>query len=253
MNLCTDQLAIAARRAGAARLGEPRRPRPARLGARGGRRAAYPTNRAQAEEIFLLAPTSCSPAPTTTPRRSRCWSARPRVERFPLETSIEDIRANLRRMGALLGAEAAAEAMVAEMDAALGGGAGAGGGRPRAALQYSNSYTSGGGHARPCGARGGGPRNLAAELGITGMARLPLETLILARPDLIVTGQDYPRPRSRRRCCAIPRRAGSRHAGGVAVPRRALDLRHAADRRGGGAAPRRRGLELRWQLYLKNG
>jgi iron complex transport system substrate-binding protein len=156
----------------------------------------YPTNRAQAEEIFLLAPdlvlAGATDDPATLAMLERLGL---RVERFPLETSIEDIRINLRRMGALLAAEAEAEALVAGMDAALAAVAPPPGpGRPRAVLQYANSYTSGTGGLAHAALEAAGLANVAAELGITGMARLPLETLILARPDLIVTGQDYPAP-----------------------------------------------------------
>ena len=41
------------------------------------------------------------------------------VETFPIETGFADIRANMTRMGALLGREARAAELVAAMDAAL--------------------------------------------------------------------------------------------------------------------------------------
>jgi iron complex transport system substrate-binding protein len=160
--------------------------------------AAHPSNRAQAEEVFLLAPDLVLAGewddPATLALLARLGL---RVERFAIETSFADIRANLRRMGALLGAGARAEALVAEMDATLEAAAAPpspAGEHPLAALHYANSYTSGAGSLAHAVLEAAGFANLAAERGIAGMARLPLETLVLAAPDLIVTGQDYPAP-----------------------------------------------------------
>ncbi len=106
-----------------------------------------------------------------------------RVETFPIETSFADVRANVTRMGALLGREARAAALVAAMDRDLASPPPAGP-APRAALFYANAYTSGAGTLAHEILTTAGFRNIAAERGVTGLARLPLEVLVLEAPDL---------------------------------------------------------------------
>jgi iron complex transport system substrate-binding protein len=115
------------------------------------------------------------------------------VETFPIETGFDDIRANVARMGALLGNPDGAAALIAGMDAALAGPPG-GGPRRRAALYYANGYTSGSDTLADAILDAAGLDNVAAERGLAGLAALPLELLVTAAPDLVVTGQDYPSP-----------------------------------------------------------
>jgi iron complex transport system substrate-binding protein len=114
-----------------------------------------------------------------------------RVETFGIDASFADIRASVTRMGALLGAEERAAALLAEMDAELARPVPPGP-RPRAALYYSNGFTSGTGTLEHEVLAAAGYANVAAELGLQGLGHLPLERLVLAAPDLLVTGQDYP-------------------------------------------------------------
>jgi iron complex transport system substrate-binding protein len=217
MNLCTDQLAILLAAPGQLVSVSHVAHDPV-SSALAREAAAYPANRAQAEEIFLLGPDLVLAGAYDNPATlAMLETLGLRVERFPVEATFDDIRANMRRMGALLGAEAAAEAMVAEMDAALDAAPATGGDRPLAALQYSNSYTSGAGTLADAVLAAAGLANLAAEEGITGMARLPLETLVLARPDLIVTGQDYAAPALAQEVLRHPAARGLARAGRVAV------------------------------------
>jgi iron complex transport system substrate-binding protein len=57
------------------------------------------------------------------------------------------------------------------------------------ATYYANSYTSGSGTLVDAAIRASGLTNVAAALGLSGTARLPLETLIMARPELLVAGE----------------------------------------------------------------
>jgi iron complex transport system substrate-binding protein len=61
-------------------------------------------------------------------------------------------------------------------------------------LHYPNGFTSGEGSLAHAILEAAGLANLAAEAGVRGMARLSLETLMLAAPELIVTGEGYGAP-----------------------------------------------------------
>ncbi len=155
---------------------------------------AYPANRASAEQIYLMRPDLVlagewdSPATVDMLRRLGL-----RVERFAIEQSFEDVRENMRRMGALLGRPERAAALIAQMDADLAAAAPKGEG-PAAILHYSASWTSGAGTLADEILSAAGYRNRAAELGLTGMAPLSLERLVLARPDVLIGGSTYAAP-----------------------------------------------------------
>jgi iron complex transport system substrate-binding protein len=155
---------------------------------------AYPANRASAEQIYLMRPDLVlagewdSPATVEMLRRLGL-----RVERFAIEQSFEDVRENMRRMGALLGEAERAEALITEMDAALVAAAPEDD-APAAILHYSASWTSGAGTLADEILTAAGYRNRAAELGLTGMAPLSLERLVLARPDVLIGGSTYAAP-----------------------------------------------------------
>ncbi|WP_107990216.1 ABC transporter substrate-binding protein [Breoghania corrubedonensis] len=157
--------------------------------------AAYPLNHGQAEEVFLMRPDLVL-AGTYTRRATVALLKRLgfQVEQFPPATSFDDVRANLRRMGTLLARPERAEALVADLDAGLDQARATRSGR-RVALSFSNSYTSGVGTLSQAVLDAAGLDNIAGELGIEGTERLPLETLIMADPDLIVSGErDYGAP-----------------------------------------------------------
>jgi iron complex transport system substrate-binding protein len=157
--------------------------------------AAIPVNHAGAEQIFLTRPdlvlAGAYDAPATVAMLRRLGV---RVEQFPLETSFADIRVHLRRIGALLGRQARAEALVARFDAALAAAAAPEDAHPRAVLFYAGSYTSGAGTLADAVVAAAGFENVAATLGYRGLTHLPLEMLVMARPDLIVAGRDYAAP-----------------------------------------------------------
>jgi len=193
MNLCTDQLAMMLtgpdQLVAVSRIA--RDPVSSALWAEA---ETWPVHGGGAEEIHLLEPDivlagAYDPAATVALLRRLGL----RVEVFGIERSFDDIRANVRRMGALLGTEARAEALIGEMDGRLEAPPAAEP-RPRAALFYSNGYTSGAGTLANEILSAAGYANVAVEHGIEGMAKLPLETLVMDAPDLLVTGQDYAAP-----------------------------------------------------------
>lgn len=191
MNVCTDQLAMLLARPGQI-VSVSYLARDPGTSVLAEEAAAIPVNHGLAEEIFLLSPDLVL-AGTYTTRTTVSLLRRLHapVEEFPPESTMEDIRQNLLRMGRLLGSEERARELVAEFDADVAAAAPPPGGRrPVAAPLHANSMTSGRGTlvAEVLGAAG--YDNLGSRLGLEGTVRLPLELLVLGRPDLIVRGDD---------------------------------------------------------------
>jgi iron complex transport system substrate-binding protein len=153
--------------------------------------AAYPANRARAEEVFLLDPDLVlagiwSEAETVAILRRLGIH----VETFPPATTVEEMRAQIARMGALLGREDAADALITGFDADL---AALRRDAPdtTAVVYFANGFAGSDSSLSGEALRAAGIRNLAAEAGYGGR-RLPLELLVLMEPDLIVAGTRYP-------------------------------------------------------------
>lgn len=196
LNLCTDQLAML--------VGDPDQiaalsplARDPRLSAMAEAAEAFPSVDESAERVFLKAPDLVL-AGTFGARETVALLRRLgfTVETFAPAASLADVRAQLLRMGELLGRPDTAAALLADFDARLAalppirGGAQA----PRSVLYESNGITSGTGTLADDIMRAAGLSNLAAEQGIAGLARLPLEVLVASRPELIVTGRGYDHP-----------------------------------------------------------
>lgn len=191
-NLCTDQLAMLI--AGPGQLVSvshlARDPVSSAMAAEA---EGFAVNHGTAEEIFLLAPDLVLAGEYLRPdTRLTLERLGLRVETFRVDASFDDVRANILRMGVLLGRGARAAELVAGLDAALAPPPP--GPRPTAALFYANAYTSGAGTLAHEILTRAGLDNLAARQGVSGLARLPLEILALEAPDLLVIGQDYATP-----------------------------------------------------------
>lgn len=189
MNLCTDQMAMLM--AGPGQLLSvsdlARDPEGSVLAKEA---AAYVVNHGQAEEIFMMRPDLVL-AGTYTSQASVAMLRRLgfRVETFGPANSFEEIREQLRRMGRLLGREAHAETLVEELDRRLDAAVPKKDAwRPLAALYYVQGYTSGEGTLASDAVAHAGLENLGSRLGLRGMARLPLEVLVMAAPDAVVDG-----------------------------------------------------------------
>lgn len=195
MNVCTDQLAMLI--AGEGQLysvsylaGDKTS---SVLADQAGR---YVVNHGLAEEIFLMQPDLVI-AGTFTTRTTVSLLRRLgfRVEEFAPSNSFEDIRQDILRMGALLDRQAKADELLAELDTGLAELAKQEPTGKTVALYYANSYTSGSGTLVDAIVAASGLTNLADTLGMTGTVKLPLESLIMAQPDLIVGGSgDYDGP-----------------------------------------------------------
>lgn len=192
MNLCTDQLAMMLARPGQLTAISDIASDPV-SSAMSEEAATYPAHHNSAEEIFLLQPDlvlagAYSPSATLDMLRRLGL----RVEVFPIGSDFDDVRASVRRMGMLLGTQAHAEALIARMDAEIDTPEAAS--RPRAAIYYSNGFTSGAESLADAVLAAAGYDNIAVEKGYRGLSRLPLETLVLSAPELLVTGQEYESP-----------------------------------------------------------
>jgi iron complex transport system substrate-binding protein len=187
MNLCTDQLALYLAAPGQlVSVSYLSHDEKASVMAADARR--LPVNHGLAEEVFLLHPDLVL-AGTFTSRASIEMLVRLgfRVERFEPESSLDDIRSNILRMGRLLGREAEARRLAASFDAEIASLRGKRGSRaPLGAAYYANGLTSGTGTLVNEIITTAGWRNLAAELGIEGMGLLPLELIVMNHPDALI-------------------------------------------------------------------
>ncbi|HWT63510.1 MAG TPA: ABC transporter substrate-binding protein [Ochrobactrum sp.] len=147
-----------------------------------------PVNHGQAEEVFLMKPDLVLAG--TFSSRATVALLRDlgvRVEEFAPARSFDDITTHMKRMGELLGRKEEADRQISAMNAALSEIK-----RPEhkqtVALYYANSYTSGRGTLIDEAIRLAGLDNIADKAGIRGSAMLPLEMLIMEKPDILVRG-----------------------------------------------------------------
>ncbi|SEB55491.1 ABC transporter substrate-binding protein [Rhodobacter sp. 24-YEA-8] len=154
--------------------------------------AAYTANRGGAEQVFLMTP-GLVLAGTYTARASVDLLRRLgiRVEQVTPVTSLEGVSAQIREVAGYLGREAAGEALVAEFEAGLAALATDLALKP-AALYYPNGYTTGKGTLSDDVLAHTGFANIGAVAGVTGGGVLPMELLVMAQPDLVVTSKPYP-------------------------------------------------------------
>lgn len=195
INVCTDQLAMLI--AGEGQLHSVSMlARDPNSSAMTGEAESYAVNHALAEEIFLMRPdlvlagTFSSRATVSLLRRLGL-----RVEEFAPANALGDIRGDIVRIGALLGRQERAGQLAEAFDVRLAALAA----RPPTgrsiALYESNSYTTGKGTLADEIIRAAGLVNVAAGMDIQGSGRISLETLIVARPDLLATSRtDYGAP-----------------------------------------------------------
>lgn len=195
LNVCTDQLAMLlvdhSRIMGVSHLSHRDDTSVMAQAAR-----KLPAIQVRAEEIFIRKPDVVLTATFGTREQTDILRRLGvRVEEFPPATSFADIRANVLRMGDVLGAETRARALVADFDAKLHQLATeAVGPRLLAALYYANSYTSGSGTLAGEVVEWAGLDNLAAKIGLTGTTALPLELLVMGKPDLVIQGRRFDPP-----------------------------------------------------------
>ncbi|MEX0386935.1 ABC transporter substrate-binding protein [Spiribacter onubensis] len=188
MNLCTDQLAMLV--AGEGQLASVSAlSRDPISSAIADQAQAYPVNHGRAEEIHLLDPdlviAGRFSAGATVAMLKRLGIP---VAVFEPATSLDDVRRNLLRMGELLGRTERARELVEAFDRRVAMLSGEPLDPPEAALYFPNGYTRGEDTLVGDIVRAAGFNNIASGLGVAGGGHLPLEQLVVAEPELVITG-----------------------------------------------------------------
>lgn len=192
-NVCTDQLALFVARPGqlvsvSVNAHDPR------LSALHERAASIPANAGRAEEVFLVRPDLVVAADYSLHglagfvRRSGIA-----LEEFSFASTLDQVPADLRRMGALLGNPDEGERQAAAFEERRGSLAAraACAKRPTALMRGQNGIVQGAGTLAGSVLEAAGFENLAATLGYEGMTPFPLEQLVVARPDVVILSERY--------------------------------------------------------------
>ncbi|MCB1334640.1 MAG: ABC transporter substrate-binding protein [Roseivivax sp.] len=190
LNVCTDQLALLL--SPETLVSVSRLARDPRTSAMAETAAAVPANSGAAEEVVLLAPDLVLAGTYTTRGTVELLqSLGYPVALFAPIDSLDDARANIRQMGDLLGRPERAEAVIAAFDARLASLRDTPARRPRVALYYAFGSTAGRNTLPGDILDAAGMDNIAEARGLPYGGTLPLESLILDDPDLILIGRPY--------------------------------------------------------------
>ena len=155
--------------------------------------AGFKKNRGDAEEIFVNNPDLVVAGVYTEKATVQILqSLGVRVEIFPIEQNFDDIVKNIRKMGLLIGHSDRAKRMIDDFNFRLEELRSGISERPRAAIYSANGYTTGTDTLSGQILKTAGFRNITEEVGMSFGGTLPLETLIMLKPDLVITGKAYP-------------------------------------------------------------
>lgn len=194
LNLCTDQLAMMLAAPGqlVSVSWLARDPASSAMAAEARR---YTVNRAGAEEVLLIRPDLVLAGSWTAPSTLRMLRDHGlRVEVFAPDADIAGIRANILRMGALLGRQRRAADLLAQFDADLAALTApvSPGPRPQAALYGANGYSATADSLAGQILAEAGFDNVADRIGLSAGGQIPLERLLLAAPDLVLRDRPLP-------------------------------------------------------------
>ena len=185
INVCTDQLVLmVAERARIASLSylasDPR------ASAMSREAAGLPVNHGLAEQIIPLAPDIVFASAFTT--RATNALLRGGVE-VAVATDLAGIATNLRTVADAIGEGERGRVLAAAFTARIAAAGSRHSARPPlAALYWANGYTSGNGTLANAVVEAAGFRTLGRALGVAGTAVVPLESLLAARPDVLIVG-----------------------------------------------------------------
>lgn len=191
MNLCTDQLAMMLAGPGqlisVSHLGHDPAVSPMAAQA-----ARYGRNHGHAEELFRLRPD------LVLAGRYSGGTAIAMLKRLgvPVLTlapadDLGTVRDNIRQIGQALGRQPQAARMIADFDAGLAALRDPQTRPLRAAIYDPNGYSWGNASLAGQIVAAAGLRNIAAEMGIAAGGHLPLETLVLSGPDMLIRSPRY--------------------------------------------------------------
>ena len=190
VNLCLDQIALRLAAPGQL-VGVSYLSHDPRLSVLAERARAIPTVRAKVESILELRPDLVifdRDAHANIKRLVR--KAGVPILEVPWASSLEDAEALIARIGVALGRDAEARAIIDDMRELRRRLAHDGPPTALAATLQANRGTAGRGSLMDELLHLSGFRNLAAELGIPAYGRLPLESVLAGRPDLLVLDGD---------------------------------------------------------------
>ena len=155
--------------------------------------AGFKKNRGDAEEVFMNSPDLVVAGVYTEKATVQILqSLGVRVEIFPIEQNFEDIIENIKKMGLLVGHSDRAKRMIDDFNVRLEELRSGIAERPRAAIYSANGYTTGTDTMSGQILKTAGFRNITEEVGMSFGGTLPLETLVMLNPDLVITGKAYP-------------------------------------------------------------
>jgi iron complex transport system substrate-binding protein len=193
VNLCTDQLALMLAAPGQL-LSVSRLAHDPGSSSMVDRALSLPTNGSGAEEVYLLRPDLVLAGTFTDPATVQMLrNLGIKVELFAPATALSDVPKRIAQRGRALGRDAQAAQMISDFHTALDRfAADIPERRPRAALTYVNSYSSGPKSLAGDILRLAGFENVATEIGLENVGRISLEQLVMLHPDVIITGRNYP-------------------------------------------------------------
>lgn len=190
INLCADQLVLMLAPAGAvksvSRLAASTQNSPLAEQARG-----IPVNHARVEDILPHHPDVVFASQFAQQfTQDLLTNLGYDVVAIPQADDFDGIRANVRLVAERLGVREKGEEIVRTFDAALDAARETGDGktRPLALVLHAGGYTEGGAGLVSDMMNHAGLDNLADKMGVHGWARVPMEAILLGKPDLVVLG-----------------------------------------------------------------
>ncbi|WP_243611419.1 ABC transporter substrate-binding protein [Shimia aestuarii] len=191
LNLCTDQLAML--------LAAPDQLKSVSYIARDPRASAmpeeaahYPINYGGAEEVYLLNPDLVL-AGAYTARATVNMLRRLGIPVYIMRPALtlDEVSIRITEMGAALGREEAAAALRSSFETELAALRITDGPRPRAAIYNANGWTPGENSLPSQVLKAAGFTNVATEAGFAYGGSMPLELLVMAEPDIIISAAAY--------------------------------------------------------------
>lgn len=154
----------------------------------------YPRLSGEAEDLLMLAPdVILAGRYGKRATREMLRAKKYMVEEFDTPRSIDDVRAQIVRVGALVGHPERADAAIAELDRAIARAAAAAAKRPARVLALSRrGWVTGGDSLLSSLLTTAGLSNAATDLGYSYGGFASLETIVAARPDLLLLAEDQP-------------------------------------------------------------
>ena len=155
--------------------------------------SSLPTNNSGAEEAFLMQPDLVLAGTFNSAATVRMLDTLGvRVELFEPANALADVPKVIAQMGRALGQEARAAEIITAYESRLSTLSETPAHRPRAALTYVNSYTTGDKTLAGDILRAAGFDNVATEAGMDYGGTLNLEQLVMLKPDVVIRGRNYP-------------------------------------------------------------